>query len=115
MVDFHKCLFPHISTVVLVVVIENVILQYISTLDIIGLSHVSSLKTQENTSGFMLDYWGIQNGRKGNCITMSWETLIFFLSIEKRKRKKKSFEAYKSICMKMGQTLEDKTILFHVS
>ena len=58
---------------------------------------------------------GIQNGRKGNCITMSWETLIFFLSIEKRKRKKKSFEAYKSICMKKGQTLEYKTILFHVS
>ena len=45
MVDFHKCFIPHISTVVLVVVIENVMLQYISTLDIIGLSHVFSLKT----------------------------------------------------------------------
>ena len=63
----------------------------------------------------MLHKWGIQNGRKGNSITMSWETLIFFLPIEGKKGKKNSFEAYKSICMKMGQTLEDKTILFHIS
>ena len=65
----------------------------------------------------MLEYWGIQNRRKGNCITMTWETLILFLPIEKKKEKKKktSFEAYKSICMKMGQTVEDKTILFHIS
>ena len=39
----------------------------------------------------MIDYWGIQNGRKVNCITMSWETLIFFLPIEKKKGKKKLF------------------------
>ena len=37
----------------------------------------------------MLEYWGIQNRRKGNCITMTWETLILFLPIEKKKEKKK--------------------------
>ena len=39
----------------------------------------------------MLEYWGIQNGRKGNCITMTWETLILFLPIEKKKEKKNLF------------------------
>lgn len=39
------------------------------------------------------------------------EINFLFANCKKRKRKETSFEASKSICMKIGQTLEDKTFI----
>lgn len=58
----------------------------------------------------MLDSQRIQSGIKGYCITIHWGILIIILPTEK-----KSLEASKSLCMKIGQTVEDKTLLSHVS